>query len=294
MKKKLVLLLVVFGIFGIIIAGRFAYLAFQTTDGQLKVVSSPNSNVYLNNVAVGKTPLDQKVKEGEYLLKLSSDNKSTQSATFESKIVINKNSLTYVSQDIGVTSLTSSGIIFSIQKMQNKPDDKNTGEIEVQSEPSGATVYLDNQEHGNSALVMTNIEKGLHEITISSPGFFPRNEKVDVKAGYRVIAKFKLAIDPSHKIVDESLDKKIASDEAKITPTGTATDTKIAKKTITISETGTGFLRVRSDASTTASESARVTPGTKFELLEEKNGWYKIEYKVGSTGWVSAQYAKQD
>lgn len=292
MKAKFLLLITIFVIFGLIIAGKFIFLSFGTTDGTLRVISSPNSKVLLNDLEIGKTPLDQKVKEGEYILKLKPENSSSQSATFESKIKINKNTLTYVNQDIGVSNLSSTGVIFSIEKMTKHPDKSNTGEIEVQSEPSGAKVFLDSEEHGNTALILSNIEKGIHELTISSPGFFPRNEKVEVKSGFRVIARFKLAINPSHKVVDESIDSKLASASAKITPT--ITGTLESKPTIVINETGTGFLRVRADATTSASESARVLPGNKFEILEEKNGWYKIEYEKGKTGWVSSQYTKKE
>ncbi len=290
MRNKVVLLFVVFVIFALIFTGQFLFQKLSATEGRLKVIASPNAMIYLNTMEVGKTPFDQKIKQGDYIIKLTSINDSTQSAVFESKIRINKGTISYVSQDLGATSLTSSGVIFTLEKMTQKPEKSNTGEIEVQSEPSGATVYLDSEEHGNSALVLTNIEKGQHEVTVSSPGFFPRTEKVDVIDGYRVVARFKLAIDPSHKKVDESIDKKLASQSAALAITPTTT-TQANKTTLLIKETGTGFLRVRSEASTSASESARVKPGAQFELLEESAGWYKIEYEKGKTGWVSAQYA---
>src|SRR3989344_5699429 len=255
MRNKLVLLFVVFIFFGIIIAGRFTFLTFQATDGRLKVITSPNATIYLNNAQVGKTPFEQKIKEGEYILKLAPSGNSTESATFESKVRINKNTLTYVSQDLGTTNLTSSGVIFTIEKMANKPEKPETGEIEVQSEPTGTIVYLDSEEHGNSAIILSGVDKGQHEITVSAAGFFPRNEKIEVKPGYRVIGRFKLAIDPSHKKVDESVDSKLATSEVNIAPTPAS---KAIKTTIVVKETGTGFLRVRSEASLSSTESARV------------------------------------
>lgn len=289
MRNKIILLCIVFVVFAFIIAGRFLFLSVQAQDGRLKVITSPKSVLYLNNMQVGKTPFDQKIKQGEYILKLQAENDSSQSAVFEEKIKINRNTLTYVNEDLGASDLTTSGVVFTIEKMTSSPEKANTGEIEVQSEPSGATVYLDSEEHGNTALILSSIDKGQHEVTVSSPGFFPRNEKIEVKTGYRVIARFKLPIDPSHKKIDESIDSKLASDSAKsnITPTLTPS----TKTTITISDTGTGFLRVRAEPNLSSSESARVIPGNTFAVLEEQTGWFKIEYEKGKTGWVSSRYS---
>ena len=63
--------------------------------------------------------------------------------------------------------------------------------------------------------------------------------------------------------------------------------------TVKITDTGLGFLRVRSGAGTANSEVGRVNVGEDFAVLEESNGWYKIEYEAGSEGWISATYAEK-
>lgn len=63
--------------------------------------------------------------------------------------------------------------------------------------------------------------------------------------------------------------------------------------TVEISNTSVGFLRVRAEASTGSSEVGRVNPGAKFDVLEEKAGWYKIEYEKGKMGWVSGTYTRK-
>ena len=63
--------------------------------------------------------------------------------------------------------------------------------------------------------------------------------------------------------------------------------------TVEISATSTGFLRVRATPSTGGSEVAKVNPGAKFDVSEEKNGWYKIEYEKGKSGWVSGTYTRK-
>ena len=66
-------------------------------------------------------------------------------------------------------------------------------------------------------------------------------------------------------------------------------------KKITIKETDTGWLRVRSIPG--GSEIGKVYPGETFELLQEKDGWFLIEGEeakslpAGRQGWVSSRYA---
>lgn len=57
--------------------------------------------------------------------------------------------------------------------------------------------------------------------------------------------------------------------------------------------TGVGFLRVRDTNSTAGREVGRVDIGKQFTVLEEKTGWYRIEYVAGKQGWISAQYTKK-
>ena len=63
--------------------------------------------------------------------------------------------------------------------------------------------------------------------------------------------------------------------------------------TITINTTELGYLRVRSEPSTTANEVGQVSPGESFTVLDEQDGWYKIEYPQegsGTFGWIRGSY----
>ena len=59
-----------------------------------------------------------------------------------------------------------------------------------------------------------------------------------------------------------------------------------------INETGTGWLRVRDQASSAGQEIARVDVGGKYPYRANLQGWYEIEYEPGETGWISGQYAE--
>lgn len=64
-----------------------------------------------------------------------------------------------------------------------------------------------------------------------------------------------------------------------------------SSQSLTVKDTPTGFLRVRSSAGTAAEEIAKVNPGETFTVLDNQNGWFQIELPDGVAGWVSGAYA---
>src|SRR3989338_8561610 len=284
MKRKLFFLLILFIIFIVAIGVRFLISKNSAKQGKVHILASPEANVVIDNKAVGKTPYQAPLDEGEYLVKLIPDAKeASDSASWNGKIKIYRNTLTFISRELGASDIASSGVIFSVKPMDKKPEKKDTGEIEVKTEPDGSIVFLDNEEQGIAPLIMSDVPQGDHELSVLSPGFFRRSQKVKVESGYRVIAEFKLAIDPTHKKVDSENKDIEATKSAK-------TSQKII---LTIKETDTGWLRVRIAPSLTASEAAKVNPGDTFELLDEEAGWYKINYEENKEGWISSNYVEK-
>ncbi|MDO8609159.1 MAG: PEGA domain-containing protein [bacterium] len=295
MKGKLILLLILILLFGGFVFIRFFFMDKQNTNGILKIVSSPSASVFINGVIIGKTPItNQKYKTGEYILKLIPEGVATETASWNGKINIYKNALTYVNRELGSSDITSSGEIFTTTKM-DKNIKSGYGEIYIETEPQGAIVSLDNDEKGVASLIMSDVLKGDHELSVYMPGFFRRTQKVNVDSGYRVHAYFKLAIDPSQQIPTPKPtgDPNAATGSASIK----------TNNLVLIKDTPQGWLRVRDDASVDASESARIKPGEKYDFIEEKNGWYKIKFNNNDSGlvsgsftegWISAQYATKE
>ncbi|MBI4973948.1 PEGA domain-containing protein [Candidatus Roizmanbacteria bacterium] len=287
MKKKIgILLLLLLGFF-LFVAIRFFLIDTQNTFGELRIVSSPNATVFINNVAIGKIPFDDKYKAGEYLLKLIPEENATQTASWQRKITVRKKSLTTVSVELGSNDISTTGDVFDVAKTDTAfGSDK--GEVSVETEPTGAIVYLDNDEKGVAPAILSNISKGDHELSVLMPGFFRRTKKIVAVPGYRVNAYMKLAVDPvqspTFKIVDTIKDA---------TPSSNVPSTTPGKLTILVKGTPEGTLNVREDATVSASKSATVNEGDKFSVLEEKSGWYKIEYISGKQGWISSQYTKK-
>ncbi len=254
----------------------------QNVYGKIKVVSSPTAEVFIDNIDIGKTPFEDKYKIGEYFVKLIPAGTASEAAAWQGKVKISKNTLTYVNRELGASDITSAGEIFSVSKME-KTTKPNSGEIYVETDPQGAIVYLDNEEKGVAPLVIADVQKGDHELSVFMPNFFRRNQKINVDQGYRVNASFKLAYDKSQKLPETNDNKKEA------TPSSS-----LAKTQIVIQETPTGWLRVREEPNIEATEAAKVNPGDKFDLIEEQEGWYKIEYIKGKTGWVYSEFASKE
>ena len=63
-------------------------------------------------------------------------------------------------------------------------------------------------------------------------------------------------------------------------------------KSAKVKGTPAGWLRVRSDASLTATEVGRVNENESYAVLEEKAGWVKIQVSEKLQGWVSSSYVE--
>lgn len=281
MKSKLSLLLILIVLFVAFVAVRFFIFDKQNEYGKLKVISSPTASVFINNAIIGKTPFEDKYKVGEYLLKLIPEGTATDTASWNGKINIYKNALTYVNRELGSSDIASAGEIFTTAKMTKQPQNAGSGEIYVETEPQGAIVTLDSDEKGVAPAIMENVLRGDHELSVFMPGFFRRTQKINVDSGYRVNAAFKLAIDQSSSFA-KTVEDKQATNSAKTT-----------KTKVTIKDTPTGWLRVREEPSLNASESGKVNPGESFDLIDEQEGWYKIKID-GKEGWVSSEYSTKE
>jgi len=294
MKGKLSLLLILVLLFVAFIAVRFFILDKQNEYGKMKIVSSPTASIFLNSAFIGKTPFEDKYKVGEYLLKLIPETTASDTASWNGKINIYKNALTYVNRELGSSDIASAGEIFTTVKMTKKPSNPESGEIYVETEPQGAIVTLDNDEKGVAPALMENVTRGDHELSVFMPGFFRRTQKINADPGYRVNATFKLAIDQSSSFAKEPDDK---------TKTASSSGDTNSKIYVKIKSNDQGWLRVRVDGAINASESAKVKPGEKYEFLDEKTGWFKIKYndnKDGlvsgdfTEGWVSSEYSTKE
>jgi hypothetical protein len=153
---------------------------------------------------------------------------------------------------------------------------------------------------GVTPLSLSDIAPGDHAVSVTSVGFLTRSLKIKTTPGYRLIANLKLALSgatpqPEASPTETPAPSGKTTPTPKLTPSkaasGSATQTgDPAKPFVVIKDTPTGFLRVRMEPSTGASEAGRVNPGEKYSILDSQSGWYEIKYDGKNTGWVSGQY----
>lgn len=298
MKKKLLIVIALVVLFVLFIFVRFFILDRQNANGKIKILSSPAATVFIDNVAVGKTPYEaNNQKVGEYEIKLIPDEKDKNTVTWQGKIPVYKNTLTYISRELGTSELTSAGEILTVVEMKEKPNG-STGEILIETEPAGAIVYLDNDEKGVAPIVLQDVPEGDHELAVYLPGFFRRAQKIRVEKGYQVKAQFKLALDQTHKSLQDALDaeRKEASAEAKVKEEAkkdAAEEEETTGSLIEILDTEVGYLNVRSEPSVNGEQVTQVNPGEQYEYTEQRNGWYNIILDDGTEGWVSGDYVTE-
>lgn len=279
MSKKLILF-VVLVVLGISFAGYKLVVSRSARVSGLKVVSVPAASIFLNEKLIGKTPFEDNQPPGEYVIKLIPDDSTSSVVSWQGKVTLAPSLLTYVKRELGGSELTSAGEILALEKIAGSET-----QITVSSTPDAASVLIDGQQRGTTPYSAHDILPGEHDVAVSSPGFIQRTVRTQAISGYNVIVNFQLAL------VNSGV--PTSTDSATVTPTGAVISEDQKKKTTqvaVIKDTPTGFLRVRSGPGTGSSEVAQIKPGEKYEILEEKDGWYKIPYETGKEGWISARY----
>ena len=295
MKKKLLIIALLLILFGLFLVARFFLFDQKNVTGKIRIISSPGAGVFIDNAAVGKTPYEATLKPGDHKLKLIPEGESSNTVAWEGNVTVYENALSFVSRELGTSELTSAGEILTITKMDSKPNG-DVGEINVETEPTGAIVYLDSDQKGIAPLKLSDVAVRDHEVSVYLPGFFRRSQKIRIEKGHVLHAEFKLALDKSHKTLEEELTEKKAEQEQQASAEAKKQeDQQQAKETtLTIKETPTGYLNVRSEPSVNGSIVDKVDPGEKFTYTEEKDGWYKIKLSSGDEGWVSGDYIEKN
>lgn len=254
--------LVLVGAIGFFLRGRFI-----PAQAGLLVESTPQAQVFVDGQEAGITPLDMTRRPGEAVVKLVPIADNGPLAPYEIKVTLVPGIKTVIRRDIGPTDDESAGEVISFEAVGGR-----ITSMSVVSSPDAAEVLVDGVSQG-FAPVRVDLVAGDHTVTVRAQGFLERTVKVMAVSGFKLTLVVKLA--QSGEATEE------AEEESPVF--------------VEILETPTGFLRVRAEPSTTATESARVTPGKRYLLLGENEAktWYQIEYEEGKTGWISAQYAEK-
>lgn len=272
MSRLLLLLIPVF--LGVAIILGFRFISSSRAEfGALQVTSTPQAEVFLDKISLGKTPLyNDKLKPGEYSLRIVPQG-SSGLVSFEQKITLRNGILTVLDRIFKATEAQSETSVISLESISGK----GVSEIAVVSSPDSGEVKLDDQPQGITPLLLKEVSISDHQIAVSKDGYNTKTLRVRSAEGYRLTASVKLSV-------------------GKTTEASPSSQAQEASKsaTIRILQTPTGFLRVRKDPSVSSAEIARVNPSDTFPLIEEAEGWYKIKLPDEKEGWISGQYAKRE
>lgn len=260
----------------IIFAGVVLFLNQNSGKGALQVTSSPASQAYLNGQLIGETPLckcntKEMIPIGNYRIRLIP--KEGNSKSYDEQITINKSTLTVVDRTFGENA---SGSVITLTPLSNKKDT----ELMVISFPDKTNVFLDNNQKGSAPILLKDVTESDHELKLTKEGYLDKTLRIRTTSGFRLKSVIFLSVNPN--VSSSSSQPSLPNPQ---TP-------KVEK--VTVLDTPTGFLRVRTDSSITSSEIGRVSPGDSLELVAEKEGWFQIKMTDGKTGWISSQYAKKE
>ena len=275
-KKGLILLLFVFGIVASIVF--IFYRGFHQAKATVQLNSYPKATVFINNQEAGTTPYqNDRLRAGETIFKLVPE--ADFSSFKEKKIVLTPNTETIINWEFDANPEHEAGEILYLEKTSLK--DKSG--LIVNCQPEACSVSVDGQMRGFAPLALEDIGAGSHKVVISLPGYKTREIVVRAVAHYRLVIEVKLA--------KESDSTEEAKEESGQDENGEKDE--IERPYIVVSDTPTGWLRVRMGPSTSATEAAKVNPGDKYPLLDEESGWYKIKYQKDKEGWISGRYAEK-
>lgn len=257
-------------------AGFFLVGKFGPKPGGIRVETDPGSSVIINGSVVGETPYKGFYKAGTMILRLVPKGASENLVPFETSITLEPGIETVVGRSFGTSEDNSSGYIITFGK--NKAQ---TAGLVVISEPTNAQVLVDGVSRGFSTYDISAIAPAKHTITVKSPGYSDFSITVNTLVGYRLTFYAKLAKENTQQTSDSDSQKTLT-------------------KTVTILNTPTGYLRVRSEPGSAGEEIAQVKPGDTFPYLDMDvaTGWIEIQYEasksglpLGITGWISGNYA---
>ena len=268
LRTILIVLLVLFTLAGV---GTMVFNFLVPKSGGLLIETSPASTIYINGEEVGRTPYTSLRKAGEITLRLIPDSFGQPLSPFEEKINLVSGFETVVRRYFGDSREKTEGEILSFEKLPTKSE---TGIIVV-TEPEGAQVVIDTVSKGTSPYSASSLESGVHTLKLSVNGYKDRSVELNLIKGFKLVAYVKLA--------------KLEIQENKIEEVKPVT-----QKLVKILSTPTGFLRVRSEASSSAKEVGQVKPGGEFGYLgeSEDGDWYKINFDEELEGWVTGQYSE--
>jgi hypothetical protein len=269
----------------IFLGGCTAKDLFVKPPAGLEIATTPVSTVFIDGENKGETPYSNKnIKPGTYTIKLVPTSSATLPA-YETKLSLVSKASTIISHTFTESEIDSSGYTLQLQE-----DPGGQTFLSVISDPDNVNITVDDKPSGFTPLSKIPSTPGSHSLFVTSPGYLEQSLSVNTVKGYNLIVNFKLA-SQTITLTPPSASTPSASLAPSSSPTSSPSALLLSKPYILIGETGTGWLRIRKEASGSSDELGKADTGEKLKYLGESTelGWHKIEFE-GSIGWVSGKY----
>ena len=244
----------------------------KPTKTEIEISSIPQAKIVIDDKDMGTTSStyrDNELKPGEITLKLIPEDNNL--PAWSTKIRLNNLVTTVVNRKFGSEDKYSSGYVMYMEEIGKNEE----ATLIVNSVPADAAIAIDGQIKGLSPNRMEQISEGDRQVVISFPGFESQTIFVKMRKGYQVVMDVQLAqkIHEEIEVIEEEKELSVISEKVQIL------------------ETGTGWLRVRSEPSLSGVEITKVDVGKKYEVIQKESDWYEIKVDEDTSGWISSQYA---
>jgi uncharacterized RDD family membrane protein YckC len=160
--------------------------------GGLEIYSVPKAKITLNGENKGETPLkNAEIEPGEYTVKLTTEEANTTS--WEGTITVKKGITTLLSRDLNTSVLA--GEVITLEPGKG---------VYITSEPSGATVSIDDKEVGKTPYTNEETFIGEHQIVLEKPGSGSRVIKMNVLSEYQTHLNMELGKEQAVKATNQN------------------------------------------------------------------------------------------
>lgn len=256
-------------------AGEVAWFSESSTGSELIVITRPVAEVFLNGELLGDSPLSKSLEPGEYELELKKGGYFSRSI----KVSVKDGFRLNVSANLALNPFP-----LDPNKLSSPNSNLTVWDLSLSSAAlagdsagwvAGAVFWASRLEDPAEYHFFLTAEGKLYDATgseVSLDSLSPISEKRTI--GYLGARAQKL------------------SSAASTTLSSLASQLYPTLSQVQISDTGIGYLRVRSGPGKSYSEIGRANVGATYTYLGEQSGWFKIDFQ-GKEGWISAEYAKK-
>jgi hypothetical protein len=100
--------------------GVWRFVQSRKPNAGLKILTTPVSLVFLDNIQAGQTPLEKLSRPGEVSIKIIPTATDSAMASYQTKVQLNAQTFTVIHRDFGPTEAQTAGEIITLEQQQNK------------------------------------------------------------------------------------------------------------------------------------------------------------------------------